>query len=415
MRTVFLIGAACALFLCSGCHDAVESKAVANATADSLWDVEAKREWAARLRSEGLDDQALVAYAELLRDGEGLSKNAIIGASVVVAEIHMKKGRFEQALASLYRASQLGPESELKRRIDGWKINCLERLGKTAAADRLLDKASAPDAANNLNDASSGVVVARVGQEEILLAELEGLIAQQPAEIRTKIAGKAEKLSLLKNLVAQRVLERKARKLGLDKDSKVQWAISLATRDVLVRKMVVDEVRDKIQVSAEDAKLYYEAHKQRFREPLRLELAHLIVENLEREKEVRELLATKSWAELCAGYSQDLATSKQSGRIAGEIIEGQDHEAFADLAGLFRVVGETKAGAVTAQSLSTSKGRHLLKILKRSGGRQIPFEEVQDHASRMLRAEREQTAIAEMMKKALEDSDVQIIEGALDS
>ncbi len=392
------------------CNKEPSSTSVAAKAGD--WDTDAKREWAANLRNEGLEDEAIATYEDLINHDGGLSKSAIIGSSVVIAEIHMKKGRYQKALASLLRAAQLRPEGELGRRIDTWRIECLERLGKGAAADRLLDRASKPSGERSAAK-TTDVVVAEIGQEQIHLAELEALIAQQSPELRARIETKEGKLELLKNLVAQRVMERKARKLGLTKDEKVQLAIELATRDILVRKLVADEVAGKIDVSDKDAKLYFEANRARFREPNQVQVAHIVVDDLEREKAVREALEKEKWQVVCARLSQDQASKDKGGVIEGVVVEGQSHDTMRDVKGLFTAIGETKAGAVAPKSMKTSAGRHIIKVLRRQDGKPYPFEKVKDAAAKMLRAEREQAAIGELMHQALKQSDVKIFEDKL--
>ncbi len=378
-----------------------------------VWTTDAKRTWAANLRDAGLDEQAIVVYEDLIAQNDGLSQQALLGTSVVVAEIHMKKGRYQEALASLLRAGQLNPEGDLARKINTWRITCLERLGRSDAADRLLDRASALGTSGNSNATPDGVVVAKIAGEDIYLSELETLIAQQSPELQERISSKGGKLELLKNLVAQRVLERKARKLGLQEDDKVQLAIDLATREILVRKLMSDEVKSKVAVKEEDAKLYYEANKERFREPHQVDIAQIVVQDLAEEQKVREALKTANWNEICQKFSRDGETRETGGRLKETVVEGQSHGEIYDVQGLFAAIGDTKAGAIAPKSTKTSSGRHIIKVLKRKDGRTLPFDQVKDVAMRMLAAERERAAVAEIMQKALKQSDVKIFEDKL--
>ncbi|MFT7617220.1 MAG: peptidyl-prolyl cis-trans isomerase C [Planctomycetota bacterium] len=400
------------LVLLPSCKDeaaSVETRASTN----SAWDTDAKREWAARLRNEGLDEEALVVYEDLINTGHGLSANSLVGTSVIVAEMHMKKGRYSKALASLLRATQLGAKGELLRKVDTWKIECLERLGKSAAADRLLDRSSALRKTKDGAAITGGATVAKIGEEEIKLAEIETLVAQQSPEMRERFDTKAGRLELLKSLVAQRVFERKARKLGLQDDVKVQFAIDLATRDILVRKLMADEVRGKFEVSDEDAKLYFEANRERFREPNQMYVAQIIVDGLEQEKQVREALTKDSWETVCAKHSKDGKTRENGGVIEGVVVEGQSHKIISDVRGLVTAVGTTLDGEISPQAMKTSAGRHIVKVLKRQDGKPLPFDKVKEAASRLLKTEREQAAVSGMMADALKQSDVQIFEDQL--
>ncbi|MCB9834037.1 MAG: peptidyl-prolyl cis-trans isomerase [Planctomycetes bacterium] len=381
------------------------------ATETATFDVEKKRDWAARLRAEGLDEQALRVYEELLADGRGLSPQAFTGASLIVARIHMEHRRYEEALASLMRATAFGPEGDTGAEIDRLRIQCLERLGRGAAADRLLARTTTLDPGAESKD---DPVLARVGDESIRRSEFESLLAEQPAEMAQRLAEPSLRRELLRSLVAQRVMERKALKLGLEDDPKVRLATDLARREILVRKLVADEVREQVEVAPDDVRLYYQAHPERFREPSRFQLAQILADDLDHEQRIRAALATESFETVAARESRDPKTAQNGGRIEGEVVIGQSHPIFGDTRRLAAILEGTAVGAVAPDALKTAKGRHVLEVLKREDGAPIPFDQVKDQAERMLRAEREQLHLQEMTRKALEDAEVEIFEDRLD-
>ena len=412
MRTTrFLIAILLSTFLLQACNQPAE---VASAAAEtpSLWTVEKKREWASQLRADGLDEQALVIYEDLLREGRGLSEKAMVGTSIVVADIHIQKARYEQALAALYRARLFGAEGESLRKIDEKRILCFERLGRSAAADRLLDKASALTGKDAV-DAGGDEVLAVIGEERVTRSDLDAMLAASPPEMKAKAEEAAVRLELLKGLVARRVLERKALKLKLDEDPKVRLAVEEAGREILVRKLLAEEVKDEVEVSDDDVRLYFEAHRNRFREPDQIGVAVIQVADADDEKKVRAELVGRPFEEVARQYSNDPETAPKGGLIQDVVIEGRSHPAFPQTAALFELLDGVAEGEVASEALPVTGGRRVVKLIQRKSGQRFEFEQVKEDAGRMLRAERERAAIDALLKKALESADVTIHEDRL--
>ena len=223
----------------------------------------------------------------------------------------------------------------------------------------------------------------------------------------------AIRLEVLRSLVAQRVMERKARKLGLQDDPQVRLATEHAEREVLVRKLVADEVKRRVKIEPADVKLYYDAHPEIFREPARYRLAQILADDLKQEERIRAALAISSFEEVAKEESRDRETAAKGGVIEGEVVIGKSHPLLGDTRRLQKLLAEVPVGEVAPESLKTTRGRHVLRVIERQEGAPIPFDQVQEDAARMLRAEREQQALQVMMAAALGESDVEILEDAL--
>lgn len=393
-----------------GCQK--ESGQGSGAVAESeppAWSIDRRREWASALAADGLDDQALAIYEEIVREPRGLGDAQRVGISLTIAELHMKKGRFEEALASLYRAKLFKPEGETARRIEEKRIQCFERLGRSSTADRILAKATAADPKAPAASGDGAEALAKIGDDVITRADFDAVLASMPPEVRAQIGDKEQKTKLLRSIVAQRVLTAKAKKLGLDSDAKVRLAMQAASDEILVRKLVGDEITGKVKIAPEEIELYYKAHLERFRDPAELTLAQIVVDGDAAEKAVRDDLASgKSFEAVAAERSTDEATKKNGGKIEAKVVEGRFHADFVNVADVFAAVGATKAGAVAEKALVTTSGRRILKVLERVEAVQKPLEEVKADAERMLRGERERAAFDAMMKDAVEQKDVTI-------
>ncbi|MCA9322715.1 MAG: peptidyl-prolyl cis-trans isomerase [Planctomycetes bacterium] len=389
-----------------GCPDA--GTPTSQAAEPSVWSVERRRELAAQLAADGLDGPALEIYESLLERGEGLSDKAMMGLALTIADLQIKKARYESALAALYRARILGPEGETLRRIDEKRILCFERLGRSATADRLLDRASSLDRKPEVQAAGGDEVLATVGEEAITRADFDAVLTTSPPEIAARAETPEGKRQILESLVARRVFERKARKLGIHEQPAVLRATEEAARQILVRKMLSDEVKDDVVVKPEDVKLYFEAHRDKFREPRVLELAMIEVADAAGEAEVREALKDQSFEDVARKLSRHLGTSVHGGRVEASLVEGRGHDLFATPTAVFDVVADAPAGAVVEKSLPVTGGRRILKVIERSGGKAFSFDEVKDQVGQILRAERESAAIERLMQEAISSADVTI-------
>ncbi|MEZ6195561.1 MAG: peptidyl-prolyl cis-trans isomerase [Planctomycetota bacterium] len=409
MRRFAIFATLVALLAACGAPPAAETT-----TADAgAWTLARKREWAARLRADGLDDLAADVYEKIIAEERGLTPELVAGLSLSIAEIHVAAGRDADALASLYRARLFDLPDERRRKVDTMTIACLERLGRGAAADRLLDKVAGLDAKGG-EGTGSEVVVAEIGEEKITRGQLEGLIAASNLREADPAELEGRRREVLRSLVAQRVLVRKARKLGYDEDDKVRLATELAAQEVLVRKVVAEELKDEVAVTPEDAKLFYDARPELFREAGTLRVAQILVETAEAEAEVRAALAAGGdFAELARKRSLDAASAAKGGVVEEPLVEGREHPVFARPADVFAAVGATAEGEVAAESLRSARGRHVLRVIARREWRLRPFEEVAERAARGLRAEREKRAMDRLMQGALESTDVVIHEDRL--
>ena len=379
----------------------------------SAWTVEKRRELAGRLSADGFDDQAIVIYEKLLDEGVGLSEKQMAAISLSVADLHIAGLRWERAITSLYRASLFDESGAFKSQIDEKRIVALKRLGRHGEAGRILDQTTALGAKTSAEDAGGDELLAKVGDEVLTRADFEVMLENVPAELKAQLEEKAVRAQVLRSFVSQMVLVRAARGLGYDKDEKVRLAIELASREVLVKKMMAESVREKVEVSADDVRLYFEAKRDRFREPTRMEVSEIIVADESAEQALRaKLAAGTSFADLVPRGSAEEGRDSQ-GRLAQPLVEGRFHPRFVDVAKTFEAIADSKAGEVVASAVLSSRGRHILRVEDRREGRDLSFEEVKEQAGAMLRSEREQAALKSLLDEALKRPEVTLYEERL--
>lgn len=172
-------------------------------------------------------------------------------------------------------------------------------------------------------------------------------------------------------------------------------------KQMLVSQVQRAEIMDKISISDEEARTYYEAHKDEFTSPVEVTLREILLEvptgdrgvNVAQDDAVRanaeelrkRLLADEPFARLAGEYSA--AASKANGGLIGPIKLEELAPSLRDL------LDRMKVGDITAV-LRTQRGYQILKLEGRSESKVRSFDEARaDIGNKIgemkLRAERE--------------------------
>lgn len=401
MKNTIIAGAVlCAALFVGACDKPADGSSGNSASASArVLDLEKRREWAASLAADGLEKEALAIYEKIVDEESALTPAQIVGISMTIADLEIKQSRYEAALASLYRAKLFSPTSEQMRKIDEKRIQCFERLGRSQTADRLLEKSTGRESKKDTG-AGGDEVLAEVQGQNITRADLDAAIARLPDWMRQKEFTKEQRAEMLKSLVAQRVIVAKAKKLGMDQDPAVRRDIDGTVDQVLTQKFIEAEVKQQVKIGSDEAKLYFEAKKDQFRDPAELQLSHILVADDKAEAAVRAALAGgKDFAAVAQELSIDETTKTKGGELP-RLFENRSSEAFVDVPKVFATVGATPAGTVAKEAIVSAKGRHIVKVTEKVDAVQKSFDDVKDEVERRLRSERENKLVQEILDKA---------------
>ncbi len=166
-------------------------------------------------------------------------------------------------------------------------------------------------------------------------------------------------------------------------------------RSMLVSQVERVEVMDKISVTEDEAKTYYDAHREQFTTPSELTLREILIEvpvsdrgvNVAQDDEMRakaegirqRLLAGEPFARLASEFS--VAPSKANGGLIGPINYGELAPA------LQKMVDAVKIGEVM-EVLRTSRGYQVLKLESRTDTRVRTFEDARNDIGTRVAAEK---------------------------
>jgi len=295
-------------------------------------------------------------------------------------------------------------------------------------------------------------IIARVNSEIITQRQFERerqkLRAQLAQEYSgDELEGKVRELSkdMLRDLIDQALMVQKAKDLDLSVETdlvkrldELRRNFNLASledfqgevekqgllwedfkdnirRNLLMREVIGREVGRTIIVSREDARKFFEEHKEQFASPGGVHLAQLLVSSEKRKPEEAEARAKEALAELKAGqrwvevvkkYSDD-ATASEGGDIgflkAGTLARAIDE-----------AVKKLESNEFT-DLIPVKSGYLILKLLERRGQGIPAFEEVEQHVNEYLYNQQMQPALRQYLVTLRQESYIFLAPGYVDT
>jgi len=252
------------------------------------------------------------------------------------------------------------------------------------------------------------VLLAKVGGEPITEADFQAafrLLGQQEQMQILMIQGGKEEF--VKRMAESKLLAVKAKRMDLDKTPGFQRALDRTRDDLLAREFLVKEgesLQKKLVVSEADVKVFYEGHKDRFKQPELASVRHILVSVKHEgeatglsEAEAKRRIA-KIQAELKKGAKFDALAKKYSddpgSKENGGLYEDADPSTWAPE---FGAAARTQPIGKVGAPVKTQFGYHLVKVEGRKAARQIPFEEAKQVAEQGAQRERQATIWSELM------------------
>jgi peptidyl-prolyl cis-trans isomerase SurA len=223
-------------------------------------------------------------------------------------------------------------------------------------------------------------------QSKNLLRDLidESLMVQKAKDddinVETDLVKELDGYRKRANLATLEDLETEVEKQGLNyEDFKDRLR-----RQLLMREVIGREVGSRIQLSRDDARKFYEAHKKEFESPGMVHLAQILISTEKRKPEEAEKRANEALAELKAG--------QRFAEIAKKYSEGPAAEQGGDVGYMKEGTLAPEIGAVVAKldpnefsnPIQTKYGYIILKVLERYSPGIPKFEEVEQRVNEVL-------------------------------
>lgn len=367
-----------------------------------LWTHEDQRTLANRLKSAGLNLQAIQEYENYIKSAP-IDKKQLSGLSYTIGEMYMQAGQYEKALAWFYRVEIADPDSRLKAEVGSKIINCLERSGKYAAAEYSLSKRASHESADTQK---TGKVVAEIGDEKIYLADLNAAIDGMPDWMRKRFEDKESKAEYLKKYVADELFYRKALKLEYDKDPGVRKKLKALGREIIVNKVLEEELKDKIKVEDEDLRNYFLAHKQDYarKEAVKVSLIKAGMREIA-DKIIEELKTGKDFNKLAGKISLDKGTANNGGKFNGWVRKGEDDLGIGNVKEVARVLFAAETGEVSAP-VEAGEYYYIFRVDKKRPAKPASFDESREQVKNDYFMQKLKISYQSLLDQILKTSEV---------
>lgn len=199
------------------------------------------------------------------------------------------------------------------------------------------------------------------------------------------------------------VLEARARKLAEQAD--VVRLVDKYRENLMEGLLFSEHILREVTVTGDDARRYYDAHKEEFVEPEQRHVAHILVATEQEAIALREKVAAGAdFGQLARKSSRDTATAILDGKL-GWITPEKVPPAF-------KSVLTMKAGDVS-KPLKSEHGWHLIFVSEIKPQRQIPLDEVLDRVQKNARLAKERTVKDFWLKKLRAAATVRLDDAAI--
>ena len=374
---------------------------------ESSWNAAQMREYANKLKADGLIEQSVKAYEEYARGG-GIAKDTRSNIYFSIGEMLMKANKFEDALAYFYKAEIADPTTGLKQEIGTNIVTCLEKSNRALDAEYQMESRTLLSGEKGTKK-PSGEVVAKIKNREITMNEINSALEELPPwtkEAYTK--DEAKKLDFVKTYVANELFYEKGVKLGINKDPEIREKVRLIEKEMVIQKVLEREVFSKIKSEEDDLRNYYEVHKDRYTEKPAIKFRYILTSSQEdAEGIVKQIESGASFEELAKQHSIDETTKDEEGAVSGWVYEtgyipgvGTDKELTKKL---FEFSADEKPHII-----STEKGFYVAEVTDKKEERVKSFDEVRQKVEFAYRQDKSQKGVQKFMNDILAVKDVVI-------
>jgi len=351
----------------------------------NIWIPEKQRAYADKLKSEGLNKEAINAYQEYIRSGSvepGVQANIYY----IMGKLAEKSGEYETALAFLYKAQIVDPETKLKSELGGHIVRCLENMGRGLDAENKLAVSTRLQPAGK----AKGKVLAKIGNEVITDQMLNQEIEKLPKWMRKNYQKPDKRIQFLKEYIATELFARKARRLGYGKLPEIRQKMADIKKQLIVKKLIDEQMQKKLQITPYQLQLYYKANKDKYIEPAKIKISYITANTEDAVNKLAEQPGVKfkkvdEWIEKGQGYIQGIGNAKKLAVLCFK-------------ADIGKIAGPVKL----------DKKFYMAKLMDKQPKRQLSFDEVKDKVSYEYKMEQQKVIYKELLENELKAEKVEI-------
>jgi parvulin-like peptidyl-prolyl isomerase len=347
-----------------------------------------------------------------------------------IGTLLQKGSLYDEAIEYFYRSEGAASIDDLKPQISAHIKDCFEELGKFSALryemmDRTSVEAGAPAGAK---------VVAEIGAEKITEADLDAAIEsevdnqlesvapfmtseqlnEQKKKMLEQYKSPQAKLQYLQSWLAREVLYRQALEDGLEDKPDAKRLINQLTRSALSQLLMNNELASKIHITQTDLQTYYTANKDKYVEPAKAKISHILVDD---EQQAKDLIGRigkgEHFGDLAKQFSKDEKTKEDGGKVDTEVEKDSFVAGIGDYSLLNQKIFAAKAPQVLDEPFKTEKGFEIVKVESITPERQKPLDEVAQEVMSALANQKRREVQRDFIKQMMDKYNVIVHTSAL--
>jgi peptidyl-prolyl cis-trans isomerase C len=267
--------------------------------------------------------------------------------------------------------------------------------------------------------AEDEAVVAKIGDKKITTKDFKRITDYFDLERQKMLETNPQlKETVLKQFIQSIVISDLAKQKGFDKNPEIREQLQFFSDNFLANEYLKREIAEKITVSDDELKSYYDTHTDEFKAPEMIKARHILVkvedtaseDEKKKGKEKAEMYLKKikegeDFAKLASEVSDDPG-SKAKGGDLGFFPKGRMVKPFEDAA------FSLKPGEVSGL-VETQFGFHIIKVEEKKDSTVETFDAVKDRLRQKLLQDRMRKEVTEFIDKAMQDSKAEIFADVL--
>ena len=237
-------------------------------------------------------------------------------------------------------------------------------------------------------------VLATISGVEITENDLNAIIMRYPADKRGMFNSEMGKKQLLEQMISFDLMHKLGTEMKINETEEYKANLAQLEKDLLTQ-LTINKVLAEVTVTDEDAKKYYDEHKNEFEQPATVSAKHILVDNEELCSEVKAKIDNNELTFEEAANQYSSCPSKEQGGSLGEFGRGMMVPEFENAA------FELETGVVS-EPVKTQFGYHLIKVESKKGADVMPFEAVKQEVVGRLTQQAQENKFMTVIKE-LED------------
>jgi len=222
------------------------------------------------------------------------------------------------------------------------------------------------------------------------------------------------KQQYLQAWIVQEVLYRQALEEEPAEKPEAKKLIDHLTRGALSQLLMNKELASKINITETDVQTYYTANKDKFIEPARAGISHILLEDQQQASElIGRIKGGEDFGELAKQFSKDESTKEKAGRIETEVQENSSIPGIGTYEELNRKIFAVGAPKVLDEPFKTEKGWEIVKVETLSPQRQKTLDEVSQQVISMLANQKRQDVQSSYIEQMMDKHNVIIHTSAM--